>query len=191
MKHAIQIERKPTKIVDPFLVLLPFFLPLRHAPQQDGGGLKNAGLELLWTHRYPFAGGGGGGGGGGGATVDSSGGSVSSNAQNAAGVAAPGGGGAKPNQPSASRAPRSGGVEAGGVGAMGGGGGSGPAAGASAGAGAGAAAAAAEQARRDRTVTALCFHQYNGDILAVGYGAFFFSPSVHKGGAVLFWSVRR
>lgn len=48
-----------------------------------------------------------------------------------------------------------------------------------------------EQARRNRTVTALCFHQYNGDVLAVGYGAFFFSPSVQKsGGAVLFWSVR-
>lgn len=109
------------------------------------------------------------------------------------GVPGGGGGGAKPNQAGNGRAPRSGGVEAGGVGATGGGGGGGggPVTGASAGAGMGtAAAAAAEQARRDRTVTALCFHQYNGDILAVGYGAFFFSPSVHKGGAVLFWSVR-
>eukprot|EP00903_Cladosiphon_okamuranus_P013687 g12746.t1 len=156
--------------------------------KQEGGGLKNAGLQKLWTHRYPFPGGGGGGVGGG-AAVDSGGGS--SNAQHPAGVAAPGGGGgggdAKPNQASTSRAPRSGGVEAGGVGAMGSGGG-GPAAGITAGASGG--AAAAEQARRDRTVTALCFHQYNGDILAVGYGAFFFSPNVHKGGAVLFWSVR-
>lgn len=50
--------------------------------------------------------------------------------------------------------------------------------------------AAAEHGREDRTVTALCFHQLNRDILAVGYGAFFFSPSVLKGGAVLFWSVR-
>ncbi|CAN0411034.1 unnamed protein product, partial [Hapterophycus canaliculatus] len=41
-----------------------------------------------------------------------------------------------------------------------------------------------------RTVTALCFHHHSRDVLAVGYGAFFFSPSVHKGGAVLFWSVR-
>lgn len=116
---------------------------------------------------------------------------------NATGGSAPGGGGGtvKPNQSGSGRAPRSGGVEAGGVGAVGGGGG-GPTAGATAGSAAGvaamaAAAAAAEQTRRDRTVTALCFHQYNGDVLAVGYGAFFFSPSVHKGGAVLFWSVRR
>lgn len=101
-----------------------------------------------------------------------------------------GGGGVKPNQAGSGRAPRSGGVEAGGIGDVGGGGGN-PAAGATAVSAAGvAAAAAAEQARRDRTVTALCFHQYNGDVLAVGYGAFFFSPSVHKGGAVLFWSVR-
>ncbi|CAM9382411.1 unnamed protein product, partial [Choristocarpus tenellus] len=43
---------------------------------------------------------------------------------------------------------------------------------------------------RDRTVTALCFHQLNGDVLAVGYGDFFFSPRLQPGGAVLFWSVR-
>ncbi|CAN0363073.1 unnamed protein product, partial [Laminaria digitata] len=43
---------------------------------------------------------------------------------------------------------------------------------------------------RERTVTALCFHQYNGDVLAVGYGAFFFTPRAYQGGAVLFWSVR-
>ncbi|CAM9549894.1 unnamed protein product, partial [Discosporangium mesarthrocarpum] len=43
--------------------------------------------------------------------------------------------------------------------------------------------------RKDRTVTALCFHQLNGDVLAVGYGDFLFSPK-HQGGAVLFWSVR-
>lgn len=166
----------------PFLVFLSRSVSLLPAPQQEGGGLKSAGLELLWTHRYPFS-------GGGGQAADSG---SNSNAQHVAGGAAPGGGGGgvQPNQTGTSRAPRSGGVEAGGVGAVGGGGGGGgAAAGASAGAGLGA-AAAAEQARRDRTVTALCFHQYNGDILAVGYGAFFFSPSVHKGGAVLFWSVR-
>ncbi|CAM9671503.1 unnamed protein product, partial [Ectocarpus sp. 4 AP-2014] len=156
--------------------------------KQDGGGPKNTSLELLWTHRYPFA----ERAGGGGTAVDSS---VNGGTQHGAGAAPSGGGGGvggggRPHHAGANRAPRSGGVEAGGVGAVGGGGGGGPAAGAAAAAAASAAAAAAEHARRDRTVTALCFHHYNGDVLAVGYGAFFFSPSVHKGGAVLFWSVR-
>lgn len=84
------------------------------------------------------------------------------------------------------RAPRSGGGEVGGVGALAAGEGS-----INVGVGGrGAAAVASDQpGRRDRTVTALCFHQLNRDVLAVGYGAFFFSPSVLKGGAVLFWSV--
>lgn len=136
--------------------------------QQDGGASKNAGLELLWTHRYPFAG----------DDPNVLNGNGSNSVQSAAslGSAAPAGS-AKPQ--TGNRAPRSGGVEAGGVGALGGTGGG----------AAVTAAVAADQARGDRTVTALCFHQYNGDVLAVGYGAFFFSPSVHKGGAVLFWSV--
>ncbi|CAM9505909.1 unnamed protein product [Scytosiphon promiscuus] len=108
--------------------------------KQDGVGTKNAGLELLWTHRYPFAEGLTGAGGS--PTINSnSNANGSGSAQHA--VGSPPSGIGKPNH-----------------------------------------------ARRDRTVTALCFHQHNRDVLAVGYGAFFFSPSVHKGGAVLFWSVR-
>ena len=77
------------------------------------------------------------------------------------------------------RAPRNAGVEVGGVGVTNGTGARGAAA----------ASTASDAIPRDLTVTALRFHQHNGDVLAVGYGVFFFSPSAQRGGAVLFWSV--
>lgn len=153
--------------------------PNLNNPKQEDGGSKNAGLELLWTHRCPLGGDRAEGG------IPRSGGSIHTTAACSGTSTAPHGG---IKQNNAHRAPRSSGGEVGGGGALGGAGG-GPHAGGGV-AGGGGAGMADPQGRRDRTVTALCFHQLNGDVLAVGYGAFFFLPSVHKGGAVLFWSVR-
>lgn len=142
--------------------------------QQEEGGSKNAGLELLWTHRYPS-------GGGDHNPVSGNGNTTANGNGGGAGTQASAGGAAAATglrSQAANRAPRSGGGEAGGLGGLSGGGGGGNG------------GVVGDEGLRDRTVTALCFHQLNGDVLAVGYGAFFFSPSVHKGGAVLFWSVR-
>ena len=125
-------------------------------------------MELLWTHRYPYP-----EGNACSAPTSSDGSSTPS-----AAVTTMAAFGAQP-QP-ACRAPRSGGVEAGGVGATG-----------AVGVGHGA-TSTVDSSLRDRTVTALCFHQHNGDVLAAGYGNFCFSsPSAQNaGGAVLFWTVR-
>lgn len=150
-------------------------MPATQPPQQDDGELKSAALELLWTHRHPSdadradnpkaA--------GGDSVSDVNGGGRATVVAGRAGDASP---------QATGRAPSSGG---GGVAE--GEGTSRPDGSPDIGGGEG--GATPEQAPRDRTVTALCFHQLNKDVLAVGYGAFFYSPSVNKRGAILFWSV--